>query len=229
VNISYNMSQIVGQLSTEQQQALFGRLVLGYNAVVYPIAIMLFVLAVRPVARCWNALTRGERISAEDVAAARMHALHLPGRTALLTALGWFPGGVLFPWMMGIGIGMWGHFVVSFFLSGLIAMAYSLCGAQYVVLRVLYPGMWLDTRRFGEIAAKELAPMPTWLALTDWLARSIPILAGVLLLVLGGEADFGLRSLVTGLLLFGVFGSQLTSAVTRTLSRVIAILTGGQV
>jgi hypothetical protein len=233
VNITYNLSQFVDQLSTPQQE-LFNLLILGYNLAVYPVAIALFVLAIRPIARCWRALVEAQRIPEAEVAAARRQALHLPHRTALLTAFGWFPGGILFPWAISaiegpLKDGVAPHFVVSFFLSGLIALAYSLCGVEYVVLRVLYPGMWLDTRRFFDVTRKELAQSPAWLSLTEWLARSIPLIAAVLLLVLGGEANPALRWLVTALILFGIFGSQIANTVTRTLSRAVVVLTGGQV
>jgi hypothetical protein len=67
------------------------------------------------------------------------------------------------------------------------------------------------------------------LSLTEWLARSIPLIAAVQLLVLGGEANPALRWLVTSLILFGIFGSQIANTVTRALARTVVVLTGGQV
>ena len=80
------------------------------------------------------------------------------------------------------------HFVASFWMSGLIALAYSLCGVEFVVLRVLYPGMWRNARAFGDTARRELAPVTTHLRWIQWLAGSIPLLAAMLMLVLGGDA-----------------------------------------
>lgn len=230
VNISYNTTQIVDELDIPQHQ-LFNRLVLGYNAIVYPIAVLLFVLALRPVWRAWRALSNGESLAEGDVKAARRRALSLPNWIAALTAWGWFPGGIIFPLVIELGappLGprLAGHFFVSFFVSGLIALAYSLCGAQYVVLRAFYPAMWRDVRSFSETARNELAPMSTRFRYTQFLAVSIPLLAAVLLLGLGGESPGPkFRWLVVGLILLGIVGSQVTNKVVRELSQVVVALT----
>jgi hypothetical protein len=149
-----------------------------------------------------------------------------------LTALGWFPGGVLFPAVIHTLSGplesnLAGHFVASFWLSGLIALAYSLCGVEFVVLRALYPAMWQDVRQFHETARQELAPVATQLTIIQWLAGSIPPIAAVLLLILGGDANLTLRWLVTSLILLGIVGSHIASTVTRRLSRVVVTMSGG--
>ena len=152
VNITYNTTQIVGSLNAAQQQQ-FMRLVAGYNAVVYPIAILVFVIVVRRVWRSWNALQSGARLPDGEVQIARRKVLRLPRWIAALTAFGWFPGGVIFPLTIALTtpqleFDVAAHFLVSFFLSGLIALAYSLCGVEFVVLRGLYPGLWRDAQQF---------------------------------------------------------------------------------
>jgi hypothetical protein len=164
------------------------------------------------------------------VASARRHALRLPHWVAALTVCGWFPGGVLFPlaihWFSEpIGFESAAHFLASFWLSGLIALAYSLCAAEFVVLRVLYPTMWTDARRFSETARQELAPVETQLAVIQWLAVSIPLLAAVLIVILGRDADMTFRLLVAGLIALGVIGLHLAGHVTRGLSQVVVALT----
>jgi hypothetical protein len=239
VNIAYNTTQIVGRL-TEPQQESFYRLVAAYNAVVYPAAIVILVLIVRPVWRCWQALSGSEPLAEGEVESAREHALRLPRWIAFLTAAGWFPGGFIFP--LGISLGtqwlsfeVYAHFIASFCLSGLVALAYSLCGAQYIVLRVLYPGMWANARGFSVTAQRELAPMAARLGRIQILAGSIPLVAAVMMLTvmmftLGRDTDYEkLRYLVylaTGLIVFGMFGSHFASAVLRSLSQVVVALTG---
>jgi serine/threonine protein kinase len=233
VNITYNVTQIVGKLA-QPQQAMFDTLVIAYNAIVYPVAILLFVLAVRPVWRCWRALENAEPIPEGAVTAARQRALSLPGWIAALTALGWFPGGVLFPAVIAaatppLEFRLAAHFFVSFYLSGLIALAYSLCGAQFVVLRALYPGMWRDVRSFSARAGSELAPMNARFWQTQILAGLIPLVAAVLLLGLGSEApDRLFRWLVVGMIVLGAVGFQLTSIVIRGLTDVVAALSGAK-
>ncbi len=160
VNIAYNTTQIGGQLTAEQKK-LFTQLIIGYNAIVYPIALALFVLAVRPVWKCWNALASAEPLADGYVETARRQALRLPLWTSALTAFGWFPGGFLFPATIllthpPLKMDTSSHFVISFFMSGLIALAYSLCGVEFVVLRALYPGM---SRNAG---ISNLRPSRSW-------------------------------------------------------------------
>jgi hypothetical protein len=76
VNIAYNTNQIVERLSPGQQRR-FDQLVILYNAVVYPLAVVLFVRAVYPVWRCWNALSGTAPLSDGEVEAARRQALQL--------------------------------------------------------------------------------------------------------------------------------------------------------
>jgi hypothetical protein len=247
VNIYYNFTLIVKQLDAAQRQ-MFEQLVLAYNAVVYPIAIVVLVLVIRQVWKCWNALATGRPISDDRVASARRQALRLPRWIAALTALGWFPGGVLFPLVIsaragGLEAGIFWHFITSFCLSGLVALAYSLCGAQFIVLRVLYPGMWSDVRHFSAAAQRELAPMAARLGRIQLLAGSIPLVAAVLFLsailytirlaLHTDEATIRqyleqlvyLVYLAAGLIVFGMFGSHFASAVIRHLSKLVVALT----
>ncbi len=229
LNIAYNLTQIVSVLNPEQKQ-LFQQLVIGYNLFMYPVAIVMFILVVRPVWRCWNALSGTEPLTDEEVENARLKALRLPYWTALLTGWGWFPGGFLFPLVIKFGSPpldwhIMAHLVASFYLSGLIALAYSLCGVQFVVLRGFYPSMWRDTRGYHEKARQELAPTAARLNEIQRLAVSIPLMAAFLLLLLGGNSDMTFRILVASLIALGLIGSHMASAVVRGLSQVIVTLT----
>jgi eukaryotic-like serine/threonine-protein kinase len=230
VNISYNASQIVGEL-TAAQQKLFVRLVIGYNAVVYPAAIVLFLAALRPVWQCWRTLEDSAPVDERQVETARRRALRLPRWIAWLTAAGWFPGGFIFPLVIyalasPLDFHLNAHFVASFCLSGLVALAYSLAGVQLVVLRALYPRMWSDVRGLNETTRRELAPMASRLSWIESLAGSIP-LVGVLMIAVGGETEHAsFPLLVSGLILLGMFGWHFTGAVVRSLSQVVVVLTG---
>jgi eukaryotic-like serine/threonine-protein kinase len=229
VNIAYNATEIVGEL-TAAQQTLFTRLVIAYNSIVYPVGIVVLVLVVRPVWKHWNALASSRPLTEGNVESARRQALKLPRWAAILTAAGWFPGGFIFPLAIAtleppLSFQLGAHFVASFCLSGLIALAYSLCGAQLVVLRVLYPAMWRNARSFSDTTQRELSPMTSRLSWIEALAGSIPLVA-VLMLTLGGEtAHPSFPYLVSGLIVLGMFGFHFTSAVTRGLSQVVVALT----
>jgi serine/threonine protein kinase len=229
VNITYNATQIVGKLSDTQKE-LFGRLVLGYNAVIYPLALTLFVLTVRPVWRRWSALSRAQPVDDAEVEAARQKALRLPKWIAALVAFGWFPGAVLFPALIAtleppLNLRVALHFVASFSMSGLIALAYSLCGVMFIVIRGLYPGLWSNARGFGETARRELAPVTTQLGWIQLLAGSIPPLAAALIVLSGDAPNKTFQILVVALILLGIIGSYVTNYVTRRLSIVVTALT----
>ncbi|HEY3392379.1 MAG TPA: serine/threonine-protein kinase [Lacipirellulaceae bacterium] len=232
VNIAYNATQIGDALTTEQKR-LFAQLIIGYNALVYPIALTLFVLAVRPVWKCWNALASAEPLADGYVESARRKALRLPLWTAALTALGWFPGGFLFPAIIyyqtlpRLGMEPAAHFVISFCMSGLIALAYSLCGVEFVVLRALYPGMWRNARDFESVAQEELTTVPRHLLWIVVLAVAIPLLAALMLLFLGNALDM-IRILAAALIVLGIAGLVVAFVVNRVLSRVVAALTGAK-
>jgi hypothetical protein len=157
--------------------------------------------------------------------------LLLPQWVAALTMFGWFPGGILFPlvihlWAPSLDPRLAGHFFISFYMSGLIALAYSLCGALFVVLRGLYPGMWRNVRSFGDTVRHELEPMTARLGYIQWLAGAIPLVAAILMLGLGGDAaDTSFHWLVTTLIVLGWIGFQVASAVVRGLSQVVVALT----
>jgi eukaryotic-like serine/threonine-protein kinase len=230
VNIYYNLTQIVAVLNDAQKEKFYQTLFV-YNLFAYPVGIPACVFGVWSIARCWKSLSNAERVSEADGKKARRRALRLPLLIAGLTAYGWFPGGIIFPfsiWMTtGLRITLACHFVASFFISGMIALAYSLCGVEFVVLRGLYPGLWLDARHFSAIARDELAPVQLHLTLIQWLAFLIPSVAALSLLLLGSESESNLtfRLLVAALIVLGMFGFIVTSAVTRRLSRVIVALT----
>jgi serine/threonine protein kinase len=232
VNITYNSTQIVGSLQPAQQEQ-FMRLVAGYNAVIYPIAILVFVVVVRRVSRTWRALSTAARIPEGEVQIARRRSLRLPRFIALLTAFGWFPGGVLFPLLLQlttppVEFEVAAHFLVSFCLSGLIALAYSLCGVEFVVLRVLYPGLWRDAQNFTETARKELAPVSAQLNRIELLAVSIPLIAAIVFLMLGNASTISFRMMVAALIVLGIMGFHVTSTITNHLSRVVVAITNAK-
>lgn len=184
VNITYNATQIVAALTPAQQQR-FIVLLLVYNAWAYPLGVGAFVASVRPVWRVWTALQQGIRLAPENVDAARRLILKLPARLAWLTVLGWFPGGVIFPWeLRGVGPQLSSevslHFLTSFALSGLVALAYSLAATQFWVLRVLYPGLWQHLNAFESGARRELRSVFRRLWAIQGLAGAIPLTAAIL-------------------------------------------------
>jgi hypothetical protein len=110
-------------------------------------------------------------------------------------------------------------------MSGLIALAYSLCGVEFVVLRALYPGMWRNARDFEQAARQELASVPKHLFWIIVLAVAIPLLAAIMLLFLGDSAMDMIRILAAALIFLGMAGLGVAIVVSIVLSRVVAALT----
>jgi serine/threonine protein kinase len=231
VNISYNLSQI-GEHLSDPRQEMFMRVVTIYNVVMYPVALALFAWAFFPVRRVWHEMHSAALLTPGRVAAARQQALQLPLWVAGLSAAGWLPGGALFPAVISARTGMlnfetWMHFIASFTLSGLIALAYSLCGSQYVIQRALYPRMWDDVRHFTAVARQELAPMAPRLAWIQRLAGSA-LWAAMLVLIFSPDTTWVFRALVGGLIVLGANGYQLASRVTRSLTDIVLALTAAK-
>ena len=225
LNIPYNFTQIVQHLQ-EEQQVMFQRVVAAYNSVAYPLALAIMTWVVLKVWRPWRAMHGPLPLAVGEVATARRKALRLPLWVAGLTACGWLPGGVLFPAVIAartepLSAHVWMHFIASFTLSGLIALAYSLCGSQFVIQRALYPRIWDDVRHFTTVARQELAPVA---ARVSWwiqiLAGSIPLLAAVLIMFLMDESSLAFKTIVTSLIVLGWIGYQLAARVSRRLTQI---------
>jgi hypothetical protein len=237
VNISYNQLRIVQHLRPEQEH-FFLHLVMIYNVVVYPICLVLMAAVIVPVRQLWLRLERSEPLNAGAVEAARRQALRLPVWAIVIPCLGWLPGGVLFPlalhlWTGPIGFDVFGHFLISFSVSGLIALTYSFLAMQFVVLRVLYPSVWIDARDLRATARTELRGLDLRLALCQFLAVLIPLAGALLMIGVGPEsfqaADYRtFRFLVTALIALGMVGLGVAIVVTRRLRQTLTVLTGGE-
>jgi serine/threonine protein kinase len=250
VNISYNALHIVGSLGTEQQ-TIFARLVVAYNVVVYPVCLAVLIWLVVPVVSAWRRIrssqsslpptalapsgTEGRSeseswIDDNRLLKARRRALSWPAWTVALACAGWLPGGLLFPLRIHVFAGsvsaaVFAHFLVSFTISGLIAMTYSYFGVEFLVLRVVYPRLWLDATGLRRTMAAELAGHGSRLRLFQLLAGVIPLVGAVLLIVAGPEAfgAIGFRLLATALLCAGMAGFGLALFTGNLLARTMAL------
>ncbi|HZT81746.1 MAG TPA: serine/threonine-protein kinase, partial [Gemmataceae bacterium] len=213
VNVTYNSWRIVGDFAPEQRAA-FPWIVLGYNAVAYPLAAALLAWQLVPLYRGWRRLgtAASARMSHEEMADLRARALRLPWLAFWLSCLGWLPGGVLFPLLLRLVAPpvrpeVFGHFLVSFTLSGLVALTYSWFAAEYVALRVMYPRLWVDGQGLRHGAREELRGLDARLRLFQLFAGLIPLAGAVLLMGVGPEQlTLAFRLLVTGLIGLGMAG-----------------------
>jgi hypothetical protein len=206
--------------------------VLGYNLLMYPLCLAILAGAVPPVWRTWRDLGRRRAVSAERMATARRRLLRWPTWAVAASCLGWLPGGLLFPAALSAVAGAVGgevfvHFVVSFTLSGLIALTYSFFAVQFLVLRVFYGRLWADGQDFGAKARREVGCLGRRLRWFQFPAGMIPLAGAVLMIGVGpatsGERAF--RLLLTALIVLGMCGFGVTTVVQQLLSQTLAVLT----
>ena len=153
-----------------------------------------------------------------------------------ISCFGWFPGGIVFPvaldhWTGPLEVGDYVHFAASFVLSGLIAATYVYFGAQFIVVRVLYPRMWTWTDPSGvrtQAQRKRTAPDSIGNLLRfQFLAVLIPLIGAALLIDAGtDELSLPFRLLVTMLLVLGIAGLSLANRMCNYLTRFAQRLTG---
>jgi len=229
-NIWYNLGEIVGRL-TPDQHMWFERLVLIYNAIVYPAAVAGGAALLVPLTRVWKELCGTAPVDEARLAWARRRSLALPIWLIVIAALGWLPGGIIFPFalhMLSPPVAPWVyvHFLTSFAISGMIAVAYSLCGVHYVATRGLYIRMWPRTIGFRETAGRELGATLHWrLGLMQVLAFSIPTLGTAMLIATATTSnDWGFKLITISLLLLGASGAYFMGLITRKMRRFIELL-----
>jgi eukaryotic-like serine/threonine-protein kinase len=237
VNVLYNESQIVWRLQPEQK-SFFLWFVMIYNSLAYPICLLIAVAVIVPVRNVVLKLGRSEPLDASVVTAARQRALRLPLWTIVVSCLGWLPGGILFPlalhhWAGRIEGDVFSQFLISFTISGLIALTYSFLAMQYLVVRVLYPHLWIDAGDMRPTARVELRGLDRRLGLVQFLAVLIPLAGAVMMIGEGPDsfrkADYQTyRLVVTALIGMGMFGLGVAIAVTGRLRETLAVLTGSQ-
>jgi serine/threonine protein kinase len=228
LNISYNDLAIMGTLEGAQRDLFWNRLVPVYNLVFYPLCLWLCYVVTAPALHVVRSLERGEEVETNRLADARRRLLALPLWAVAISCLGWLPGGILFPLGIhylagGVKASVFGHFLISFTMSGLIALTYSFFGVALVVLWRLYPRLWVDAQNVRGVAAQELGRRPLPLTLFQILAGVIP-LAGAMLPLWSG--DLSSRLLVTSLIILGGIGFMLADGAKNILSQTVAAFAG---
>jgi len=235
VNISYNGLRIV---LTDEQREAFARVTLAYNAIVYPLCLFWLWRQLTPVLRAWRGVNRPVAARGPQLAAIRRQMLRLPRVAAVVSALGWLPGGLLFPlvinwWAGPVEAAVYHHFLISFTIAGLIALTYSVFGVQFVVLRILYPRLCGDGQDLRHDAGLELASVGSRLWGLQLLAVLIPLAAATLLVgttsdQLPGANYRDFRWLVISLIGLGTAGFLLAITVSGFLNRTLTAFTGGK-
>ncbi len=219
VNISYNQLHIVSQLSPAQQTT-FAKLCLVYNAVMYPVCVYGIASHLGPFLKFLRGWKSGVTPSLDEQKTLRRKALALPFWTVLFVTLGWMPGSLIFPAILG---GLYGHFFVSFALAWIVALSYSFLYVKYVAYRVIYPKLWSGEQNIRENMAEELSRHGRFHPLLNYAAGFVPLLGGVVLLAL--DAD---RRRVLALIVCGIIGLVFSLHASQRLAKTQEALTAGR-
>ena len=136
LNIAYNQVRIISHL-TEAQQAVFSTIILGYNSYGYTTGLAISLFAVLPVYWAWR--VAAERLPSDRarIDSARRIAVAWPFVAAVTSSMGWLPGGVVFGYFLrrvggSLSAEHWAHLIISFVISGLIALTYSMLSVQWL-------------------------------------------------------------------------------------------------
>jgi hypothetical protein len=174
-------------------------------------------------------------VSDEQIAIARQKVLRLPIWFAMITACGWYIGGLVLPPIVHAILPdpktHLADFMLAHCVCGLIALAYSTCGELFVILRIFYPAMWQDVRNFTSTARVELVPMKLWLNVAQFLAGLIPLAAAAYLVIKGFKDEGGLapqtafQCLTIGLIVLGMVGFYTASTSVQRLFNLIELMT----
>jgi eukaryotic-like serine/threonine-protein kinase len=231
INIGYNYLHIVRHLTKEHQNA-FWTMILAYNNLAYPVLVGFTCWLLWKGSQEWQRIRSGHLVSDEDVAQVRRRLSFLGTWSILGTCAGWLPGGVVFAlaihWAGGtLSLDSMAHLVLSFTFAGLTAVVYCYLGTQYVLLRVLLPGLYVTSPRPDPGLEQTLERLPGRLALFQILAGVIP-LSGALLLLLARSTelseDYAFKLLIASLIILGMLGFVLSLKICQYLQRVVRAL-----
>ncbi|MEX0677999.1 MAG: serine/threonine-protein kinase [Pirellulales bacterium] len=164
LNIVYNWSQIVNDLSPEAQQLFFGSQIMAVNSIGYTLGLGYIFATHWKLFRALGRLAAGGRVEPPPSTEMVRQCLKFGATTAIVSVALWTVSGFTFPTWMRYGAdgpsqlsgGQYVHFVVSNMLCGLIAATQGYYVVTFLSVRNCYP--WLlqarpaDARELPELA-----------------------------------------------------------------------------
>jgi adenylate cyclase len=197
-SILYNGHLIVNRHVPENQQWVFWLLGLSiYNPLAYVACSAGGLYALAPLLKTHRRLLRGDEVAADDLQRCRRTLLHFPLVLALIVFVGWLGGGIFFPSLVCSladvrhAGAVWGQFVVSFGVSGLVTTAQTFFLAEEFLIVVLYP-LYFNSVRPSDVEAFRL-PFYSRLLLLWGAVAFVPLLA--MLVIAMNVSDAVLRGL----------------------------------
>ena len=191
-NVLYNANQTAPLLSIAQQEQ-FAACVQVFNGIIYPLAILCFVLPLlwlRPIHR---ALLRAEPVEPERLKKAQRYVVNLPWWFLAVTAVGWLVCIPVFPLALKavpepLSAEVVWHLVVSFIMASLIAITQSFFAVEMVSQKALFPVFF---RRDNPAMVPGGIPLKLTARIVIWGIATVvsPVVSLVLLLLVPDAAN----------------------------------------
>jgi serine/threonine protein kinase len=223
VQIGYNAVEI--QLNAAQGN-VFAMFVVIYNLIAYPVCGGIGLWYMWRITRRFTDIAQ---LPSAELDSLRNDVRRLCRVVAGLGALGWLPGGLLFPLVIDAFAGplpwqTYAHYLVSFTLAGLIGVVFSYLGNAYVVFRTLLPQLGNPDTHKPAVVAEDVRTITAPFGTLVMLACGIPLIGAVLLLTLADSAfTLGFRVLIVGLIGAGVASVGLAERIVRRLRELAAV------
>lgn len=152
-NIWYNVTQ-VDPLLTGAQRGTFSQTIMFYNGLAYPVLVLIWVGAVRPVQRVYQRLLKDEAVPEDELSRARVRAINLPWFLGGVMGLGWLLSaptltGALHGSPDGVDPRVLFHLPVSIIISALITITHGFFIVELLTERLLFPVLFSDRSPAG--------------------------------------------------------------------------------
>ena len=230
-NISYNVIAIISQL-TEPQIAAFQEVAALYNLILYPAALLIFLRPLRSFTKMF--VQSKESLSEEKSSKLRKKLLEIPIWLAIASSIGWLPGVFVFAGGIDYLVGdvsnhIYVHFVISCFLSWLLALAYSLLFLSHYLTRSFVPYILSCDSSLERDLRKLKFRLLNRIAIAKALVTVIPILGVVVAILSVGKVgvqsfEFGFQALTLILIGIGGVGVYVAGRVDRAVKKVLKVL-----
>lgn len=147
-NVAYNTVQIKPMLSAGQMDR-FWACVIGFNLLVYPIAVACFVISLVQLRPAYRSLLDGQTVEPEQLLVLRRKVINLPWWFLVVAAIGWLSCIPVFPLVIltagePLASGVVWHLVTSFLIASLIAVTQSFFAVEMTTQAALFPVFFQD-------------------------------------------------------------------------------------
>lgn len=150
-NIWYNVSVINPLLATEALRARFAHTVIGYNTLIYPLAVAIWLRVVFSLRPAFRTLSTGGILPLDEMNRVRRRVIHLPWWGALASAVGWLLCIPVFLTALSLHSDrfdplLYWHFPISIGVSAIMAITHSFFLVELASHSQLFPVFFREER-----------------------------------------------------------------------------------